>query len=41
MRFILAQVSRDFWLRRRSVLSQCLVTWARKVLIASLLSGTA
>jgi len=40
--FILAQVSRrPLWLRRRSALSQCRITWVRKAFTASLLPGTA
>jgi uncharacterized protein DUF222 len=35
MRFILPQVSRVFWLRRRSAWYQCLVTWVRKACTAS------
>jgi hypothetical protein len=41
MRFILAQVSRVLWLRRRSALRQCRITWVRKAFTASLLPGTA
>jgi hypothetical protein len=41
LRFILAQVIRVRWLRRRSALRQCRITWVRKAFTASLLPGTA
>ncbi len=41
MRFILAQVIGVHWLRRRSALCQCRITWVRKAFTASLLPGTA
>src|SRR4249919_3735865 len=41
MRFILAQVIRVRWLRRRSALRQCRIIWVRKAFTASLLPGTA
>ena len=41
MRFILAQVIRVLWLRRRSALRQCRITWVRNAFTASLLPGTA
>jgi hypothetical protein len=39
MRFILAQVIRVRWVRRRSALRQCRITWVRKAFTASLLRG--
>jgi len=36
-----SQFRRVRWLRRRSALCQCLVTWSRNALIALLLPGTA
>jgi hypothetical protein len=41
MRFILAQVIRVRWLRRRSAVCQWRITWVRKAFTASLLPGTA
>ena len=41
MRFILAQLIRVRWLRHRSALRQCRITWVRKAFTASLLPGTA
>jgi hypothetical protein len=38
---IRAQVIRVRWLRRRSALNQCRVTWNRKAAPASVLPGTA
>jgi hypothetical protein len=36
-RFIRSQFSRVRWLRRRSALNQCLVTWVRNAVTASML----
>jgi len=41
IRCIRSQLTRVFWLRRRSVLCQCRVTWSRKAAIAWMLPGTA
>jgi len=41
MRFILAQLIRVRWLRCRSAVCQCRITWVRKAFTASLLPGTA
>ncbi len=40
-RFIRSQLRRVRWLRRRSALYQCRVTWVRKAATASVLPGTA
>src|ERR1019366_7128748 len=41
IRCIRSQLTRVFWLRRRSVLCQCRVTWSRKASTACMLPGTA
>jgi hypothetical protein len=41
IRCIRSQLTRVFWLRRRSVLCQCRVTWSRKASTAWRLPGTA
>ena len=41
MRFILSQVIRVRWLRRRSALRQCRISWVRKAFTASLWPSTA
>src|ERR1019366_1290602 len=41
IRCIRSQLTRVFWLRRRSVLCQCRVTWSRKASTAWMLPGTA
>ena len=40
-RSIRFQFSRVRWLRRRSALNQCRLTWVRKAATASVLPGTA
>ncbi len=41
IRCVRVQLIRVFWLRHRSALCQCLVTWSRKTLTALALPGTA